>query len=422
MSESLVKPASIYFLGGIGTRIVPFLLLPILTRLLSAEDYGIIGTYQASLTLVMAFVGLNTNAAIIRNYRDLVDADFTEYIGSSLAVLSLTFIVSIIFISIFSSTLSRVVGIPFEWLLTIPLAALGAFAFNTMLSVFRVRGNALAFGGWNTASATVNILCSLILVLTILGDWRGRVLGLSFSHLVFGLAAIAILVRSGDVAIPKSTIYIRDAVVFGSPLVLHKLAAWMTMMLNRPMLSQLAGFKATGLFSVGCMIASAVVVVETAFEQAWTPWLYSKMKEQSMRSKVLVVRVTYAYFAGLLLLAIIVTIVARIVLPLAVGPEFEGVEDFVLLVSLAYAANGMKKVCLGFILYSKRTEVIALLSSGIAILSIILNYYLISTKGAIGAAQAMLATLGIAWLATWLTAGRLSPMPWLSALLPQRVR
>ena len=49
--KTLLKASSLYFLGNIFDKAIAFITIPIFTRLLSTEDYGIIGTYLSKVFL-----------------------------------------------------------------------------------------------------------------------------------------------------------------------------------------------------------------------------------------------------------------------------------------------------------------------------------------------------------------------------------
>lgn len=66
--QSLVRHASIYAVGNLLRRAVGFLMLPVYTRYLTPEDYGVIGLMIFAMSLVEAFFGTRLHAAITRYY------------------------------------------------------------------------------------------------------------------------------------------------------------------------------------------------------------------------------------------------------------------------------------------------------------------------------------------------------------------
>lgn len=68
--SNFFKSTSVYFLANILNAVIPFLLLPILTRYLSVEEYGQIAMFQLLIGGLAGFVGLNTVGAAGRKFYD----------------------------------------------------------------------------------------------------------------------------------------------------------------------------------------------------------------------------------------------------------------------------------------------------------------------------------------------------------------
>ncbi|MDL4030324.1 oligosaccharide flippase family protein, partial [Proteus mirabilis] len=66
----LLRGASVYLTSNILNSAIPFLLLPILTRYLSTEEYGKIAMFQIFLAGISTLIGCNTISAISRKYFD----------------------------------------------------------------------------------------------------------------------------------------------------------------------------------------------------------------------------------------------------------------------------------------------------------------------------------------------------------------
>ena len=67
---NLLKGIGVYLTSDILNALIPFLLLPILTRNLSVADYGQVVMFQTLLSAISAIVGLNTIGAANRKYYD----------------------------------------------------------------------------------------------------------------------------------------------------------------------------------------------------------------------------------------------------------------------------------------------------------------------------------------------------------------
>ena len=67
----LFKNTFIYTLLQLINKGIPFLLLPILTRYLTTNDYGMIATYNTFVGILAIFIGLSMPGAVGVNYFQL---------------------------------------------------------------------------------------------------------------------------------------------------------------------------------------------------------------------------------------------------------------------------------------------------------------------------------------------------------------
>ena len=67
-SSSLLKSSGIYTISSLVNAAIPFLLMPLLTRCLTPEDYGIVSMFSICVAIITPFVGLSMNGAVARAY------------------------------------------------------------------------------------------------------------------------------------------------------------------------------------------------------------------------------------------------------------------------------------------------------------------------------------------------------------------
>lgn len=410
--STLLKSATVYTIGGVASQSVPFILLPILTRYLTPEDYGLVTIFQAVLVVTIPFVGVNITNAITRSYYDLKEADMAIYIGNCMIILTVSFFIVFLIFGVFNQALSYFTELPAVWLLIVPIVAAGKFLFNTILSVWRVKRKAVAFTTYNIALTVVNFSISILLVVMLAMDWKGRIIGISISHVLFGAVGFSILFSQGYIKFVKNKEYIKDALKMGLPLIPHSLGVWAKNMSNRLFLNRLVGLNATGLFSVGYNFGSIIALFQGAFHQAWIPWLYTKLKQGSPEEKLRIVKFTYLYNICSIIAALILAKISHWILPWFLGEKFTGASVYITWITLGMAADGMYKMVVGYIYYAKKTYLLVWVTLFTGLLSVLLNYLLIKKNGPIGAAQAMVVTFYVTYILTWFLANKAYPMPW----------
>ena len=209
---------------------------------------------------------------------------------------------------------------------------------------------------------------------------------------------------------------IRYALRYGIPLVPHVLGSAFISFADRIFITKYVNIGEAGIYAVSAQIAMAISLLTTSFNRAYTPYVFRKLKIQKLSEYRKIVVFTYVYSATLFAITILYIIGATLATPIIVGPEFEGVANFLPWLCFGYFFNGLYYMVSVYIFYSERTEFILCSTSIAAILNIVLNAILVPKFGAIGAAQATTTANCVLFLCTWYMANRVIKIPWLIKL------
>ena len=86
--RSLFGSAIVYTLTNAVSAGIPVLVLPVLTRVLTPEEYGRVAMFSVVVTLFGAFTGLNVHGAVGIRYFARKDVDFPRYVATCLIILA----------------------------------------------------------------------------------------------------------------------------------------------------------------------------------------------------------------------------------------------------------------------------------------------------------------------------------------------
>ena len=122
-TKKIIKESSIYTVTNLINSSAGFLILPILTRYLTPEDYGIVTTFQIIRSFGVLFVGMGTIDAIIRAFYDKEkdNSKFNDYMSNAIIVIVSLFICITILIFTFSRVIEKFFPFPAIWLLLVPI-------------------------------------------------------------------------------------------------------------------------------------------------------------------------------------------------------------------------------------------------------------------------------------------------------------
>ncbi|NNF70249.1 MAG: oligosaccharide flippase family protein [Acidimicrobiia bacterium] len=417
MLKSLLGGSSLYLVANVTNAAIPFLLLPILTRELTTAEYGIYAMYQVLVWLATPLVGISTHSAVARRYIDRDEMDFPRFVGSVFVIAAVSLAVVMAGVIVFGDAIFKVTDFPGRWLPAVVGVAAFQFSLLVLLSIWRMQNRPAIYGVTLVARTALYFGLSIVFVVALAWGWQGVVVGQLIAFATFAVVAFVVLVRAGLLVPSFSWPDAKTAIAFGAPLIPHAVASWVLFATDRLFITNMIGTAELGIYAAGYQIANVVGVLQNSFNQAWVPWFYARLREGDSDVDRSVVRITYAYFVALLAVVGVVTLLAPVVVPWIVGPDFAGAEQFVGWIALGFGFNGMYKMASNYFFYVERTVFLGASTVLAAILNVFLNWALIRANGSLGAAQATAASLFVSFLIVWAVAARIHRMPWRAALL-----
>lgn len=410
--SKLFMSAYIYTLSNVINSAIPFFLLPILTRYLTPLDYGIVSMFGVLVSFVTPFTGLSIHGAISRVYYERDSIDIKVYVGNCLFILLISTIIVGLFFYFFSDIISEVSSVPSQILWMVVIISSAQFVSNIVLVLFQVQEKPIYFGLYSISQSALNMLLSITFVVIVGLSWNGRLYAQFFTFLFFLIISLIVLIKNNLVKFEYNRKYIEHALKFGIPLVPHALSGVIISFTDRIFITNMIGVEATGIYTIGYQIGMIINLLSSSFNQAYVPWLFSKLKENIQETKRKIVKLTYGYFIVIFLIAIILSTAAPYLLKYLVGNEFNESGKFVIWIALGYAFNGMYLMVTNYIFYVQKTVYLMIITVVSAIINIILNYILIKKNGSIGAAQATTLVYLVKFILTWILSSRIYNMPW----------
>ena len=283
----LGKQSAIYGLGGLVSRILAVLLLPLYTRYLSKGDYGEIETLIALVTVLTIILRFGISSAFFRFYFDADDHD-----GRRL-VLRTSFWFTMTMATLGLVARRRARGTDLRLAVRRPGLgeprarqrgrALGQMNYEQMTSLFRVEERPVAFVIASLTNVVLTIGGTVLLVVVLDKGPLGVIVGNFTGTLIVYLALLGY--RREQLGLQVDRGLLRRMNHFGMPLVPSALLLWMTNFSDRFFLVKLTDTGEVGLYSVGVRVASAMVLLLTAFRTAWPAFAYSiKSDEEAKRT------------------------------------------------------------------------------------------------------------------------------------------
>src|ERR671933_1829254 len=406
----LLRHSAIYGLGSIVARVIGVLLLPLYTRYLSPGDYGLIETLVALGAVLTALVAQGMKSAFFRFYFDSAEEErrllvvrtaFWYVMAAATAVL----------------ILGVVLAQPISWLLfgtrahdgLVIAAFIGLWAamnYEQMTSLFRVEQRSTAYVAATLANVAVTIAATVLLVVVFDRGPLGVLVGNFTGTLV--VYALLLLRARRALGLQFDRSLYRAMNRFGLPLVPSALALWLTNFSDRFFLVKLADAHEVGLYSIGVRLASAILLLLTAFRMAWPAFAYSIEDDREAQRTYSFV-LTYVVFVTCWL-ALALGLLAPWLVRLITTRPFYPAQNVVALLAFGTAAFGAYIVVQIGTGRARRTGTNWLVTGAGALVNVALNLALIPPFGRVGAAVATVAAYTLLFLAMAWRANRVFPV------------
>ena len=412
--SSLLKSISIYTFFRVINRTVPVVLLPFLTHYLSPKDYGIVDFYLLWLLLLTPLVGLNTSNSAGRFYYDKDELDYPVYISSVFYFNLLTAITWLIVVFSFGTFILKNINIEvgLSFLFYLVLNA----AFNQIsiiqLTNWRVRNKPIPYGILGLVRTVTEIGLSVILVKFFIQNWEGRILGQYMgAFIAFGVSAY-FMVKDGLLKWSFNFDYLKKAINYGAPLILHSIGGILIGYSNRFFIYKFLDVEAAGIFASAFQIGLAVALLQSSFNEAWVPYFFNLLKNSNNhKTRLHIVKVTYLYFASLIVLTAFLIVLLPFIYRF-IGDQYDSGQSLSMYIMIAYLFNGMYKMFGNYLFFLKKTKIIAFGTILTLAFNLVLNYFLIPEFGLNGAAASLAISFFLEFLIFVLIAQYFFKMPW----------
>ncbi len=377
--NTFIAGSAIYLVSNVLNAAIPFILLPVLTRYLSPEEYGEVAMFQTLLGAMMAFVGLSMHGAAGRKYFDsnLERDELEAFIGSCFQILFFTSLATLLMVFLLLNQLQTWLGLDAKWV----ILAVGVTVANVIVQLrlvqWQVRKQAKQYGALQVGLSFSNMVLSLTLVVLFVQGSDGRISAQVWASAAFAALAVALLKRDHLLAFMSwRPDLIKEILRFGVPLIPHVGGSFLLLSVDRLVINSELGLAPAGIYMVAAQLATVVALVFDAINKAYVPWLYERLKRNDDREKRQIVRYTYLWYCVLLVGAAIAFIVGPSVVVFIAGDEYSSAGKVIGWMVLGQVFGGMYLLVTNYIFYSKRTGLLSLVTIFCGLINVSLLVFL----------------------------------------------
>lgn len=386
--KQLFRSLSIYGLGDVAAAVVNLLLLPVYTRYLTPQDYGIVTMLLTIEAVAKVVFRWGVDTAFMRLYYDCRDEAARQRLASTIFFFLLVVNGLLVAGSLAAAgwLSNRLFGSTEQAVLVALVIAntfIAGFYFLPY-QVLRIADRSALFVALTFLRSAGTIVARLVLVIAAGWGVAGVVYADVFVTAIFTLVVIrwfAPLIRP-----LFSRTVIREALGFGLPRIPHSLAHQVMSLSDRYFLNLYRTLEDVGLYSIGASFGLALKLFLSAFEFAWTPFFLGVMREPNA-NRIYSAVSTYIV-ATLVLLGMGLCAVAPDLVRLFTAPAFHEAAAVTPWIALGVMFQGIYLVGSIGLVITKKTTRYPVATALAAAVSVAANAILVRWYGVMGAAWA----------------------------------
>lgn len=355
---------------------------PIFTRLMPADQYGIVSTFTSWQTMLTALITLNLGSGVFNNGMLEFKDDRSSFQFSLIIVSCSSALLFLVVFQVFKQQLLEIFEMPEQlaYLLFLYYFFVPIFGYWSGRQRFEYKYKLLTL--LTILIAVVSLGLGVISVVSVPDDNKAmaRIIATDLPKIVVGfIFLIYIGVQAKFRAKIKYMVY---AVKFNLPLLPHYLSMYVLSSSDRIMITKIVGAAYTAIYSVSYTVGMIINIVWTSVESAIAPWIYEKLNVKdykSVRSRTFQILVFFAVLSNFCAL-----FAPEIIWILAPKQYYEGVYIIPSIAASSFfiAAYSMH---MRVELFYKQTVFATACTCIAAVTNIILNYIFIPMFGYIAA-------------------------------------
>ncbi|MGI5957883.1 MAG: oligosaccharide flippase family protein [Massiliimalia sp.] len=369
------KAMIVFSVCNILQKCMPFLLMPILIRLLSIEDYGIYSVYTAWLAIGTTVCTLNLHLGVFNNGMHRFPQHRQQYTVSMIwLTVGLTVITGMI-LAVGGTFFSRLLQLPVEYLFCMLLQILFQQIFFLWMAKERYE---YGFGPmlWMTVFyGALNFLFPVAFIFWAGASARSVIYSMVLLHGVIGAVCGIWMFRKGWRWKKEYMIY---ALSFNLPLLPHYLSGMVLNQLDRTMIGSMCGTEQAAIYSVAYLFSLAVNFAVSSVNSALVPWTYGCMEKKNYEP---LTRITDFLIIGLGVMIAGAVLIMPEVMAFVVTPEYSEAVRLIPPIAASTFFIFLYNLFANVEFYWESKYAISLSSVGAALLNIVLNLWLIPLYG-----------------------------------------
>lgn len=394
--KALAKHSTIFSAAAFIKKGVGFIMIPVYTRFLMPEDYGLLELLDLTISVIAMIFGMRIGAGIIRFYHSYDELqDKKEVYSTALITMTLIALILLVVLQIFSHPIANLIAGSTEQVRAFQVM-FGCLAlqqiFMTGESYLLAQKKSVLYSALGLISFVIMLSLNILFLVFMGMGVYGVLLSMLIAKAINMVLVLFITLRG--VPLRFSWSKLRVMTLYTLPLVPAGAAMFLLHFSDRFFIRHYVDLSELGLYALGYKFGMLINIFITApIFSIWNTQRYEIAKQPDAGP---VFARTFTWFVFVLVLAGLgISLFIDEVLHLVATERYDGASTVVPLIALAYITYSMA----GFLnlgnMITGRTKYIMYIQVSVASLNILFNILLISRFGIMGAAVSTLLSFSI---------------------------
>lgn len=387
----LFKDTGAFALGGLGSKILTFLLVPLYTNILSTSDYGVASLILTTVSLLFPILTLAISEGTLRFSMD------RKQKKSEVLTISLLFNFGSLIVLFFAFLVIQKVSttiVKYWWFFV--FYYLGMALHDSLSQYLKGIGKTKLFaiqGVFHTFVLVIfNILFLVVFKMGLYGYLLATILGY-FLTIIF-------IIFAGGIYKEVSKLHynnrlMKEMLFYSFPMIPTIVAWWANSAIDKYVIVAIEGLQDNGLYSIAGKIPSILSVVTSLFTQAWQLSAINNCDDPDFEEYFN--KIYYSYFVVSMCATSIFIMFNRILCGVLFSKGFYHAWIFVPFLLLSNEFSSLSGILASAFRAFKKTKTLFISTIVGAVVNLVLNVVLIKLIGTIGAAFATMFSFFVVW-------------------------
>lgn len=272
-----------YTMGNVLVKGISFLTLPLFSRIMTTEEFGIYNVFVSYEAILYVISGLAIHTSVRSaklEFKERID----EYISSVALIYILNFVILSGIVLWFGENLGNWMGFDRPVLELLVMYSFGNAVlalYNGRISLDYLYRRYLAAAFLNSAGS---IALSVVLIFTVCraNKETGRILGATVTAFLLALVILAVLLKTAKPVCTR--MYWGFALKYSLPIVPHGISQVILAQFDRIMIRTLVGNAEAGIYSLAGNIKLILVIMTDSVAMAWSTWFYEQIERKEIKT------------------------------------------------------------------------------------------------------------------------------------------